>query len=81
MDQIVLMIALGRIEALERFDFGDDGFCENMGAIQLGIANSIGSLASKPERDILMQDFAVIENVAFPPSVLCIFFHILSHFQ
>lgn len=38
-----------------------------MGAIQLGIANSIGSLANKPRRDILVQDFQVIENVAFPP--------------
>ncbi|KAI1712089.1 phosphatidylinositol-4-phosphate 5-Kinase domain-containing protein [Ditylenchus destructor] len=37
-----------------------------MGAIQLGIANSIGSLASKAKRDILVQDFQVIENVAFP---------------
>ncbi|TKR93742.1 hypothetical protein L596_008146 [Steinernema carpocapsae] len=38
-----------------------------MGAIQLGIANSIGSLASKPERQLLVQDFDYIENVAFPP--------------
>lgn len=37
-----------------------------MGAIQLGIANSIGSLANKAKRDILVQDFQVIENVAFP---------------
>lgn len=37
-----------------------------MGAIQLGIANAIGSLASKPERDLLMQDFTVIENIYFP---------------
>ncbi|VDK43809.1 unnamed protein product, partial [Anisakis simplex] len=39
-----------------------------MGAIQLGIANSIGSLASKPKRDLLLQDFDVIETVSFPPS-------------
>ncbi|MFH4978877.1 hypothetical protein AB6A40_005586 [Gnathostoma spinigerum] len=39
-----------------------------MGAIQLGIANSIGSLASKPKRDLLLQDFDVIESVAFPPN-------------
>ncbi|VDN58148.1 unnamed protein product [Dracunculus medinensis] len=38
-----------------------------MGAIQLGIANSIGSLASKPKRDLLLQDFDVIETVSFPP--------------
>ncbi|KHN71519.1 Phosphatidylinositol 4-phosphate 5-kinase type-1 gamma [Toxocara canis] len=39
-----------------------------MGAIQLGIANSIGSLASKPKRDLLLQDFDVIETVSFPPN-------------
>lgn len=39
-----------------------------MGAIQLGIANSIGSLASKPKRDLLLQDFDVIETVVFPPN-------------
>lgn len=37
-----------------------------MGAIQLGIANSIGSLANKAKRDILLQDFQVLENIAFP---------------
>ena len=37
-----------------------------MGAIQLGIANSLGSLANRPRRDILVQDFDVIEEVAFP---------------
>ncbi|WKX90155.1 hypothetical protein Q1695_009192 [Nippostrongylus brasiliensis] len=37
-----------------------------MSAIQLGIANSIGSLASRPDRDLLLQDFEKIENVAFP---------------
>uniref|UniRef100_A0A7E4ZYU9 PIPK domain-containing protein n=1 Tax=Panagrellus redivivus TaxID=6233 RepID=A0A7E4ZYU9_PANRE len=37
-----------------------------MGAIQLGIANSLGSLANRPHRDILVQDFEVIEEVAFP---------------
>nr|CAD2190027.1 unnamed protein product [Meloidogyne enterolobii] len=37
-----------------------------MGAIQLGIANSVGSLAGKPRRDILVQDFEVIESVTFP---------------
>ena len=37
-----------------------------MGAIQLGISNSIGSLASAPERDLLLQDFEVIEKVNFP---------------
>ncbi|PAV76724.1 hypothetical protein WR25_21048 [Diploscapter pachys] len=37
-----------------------------MSAIQLGIANSIGSLASKPTRDLLLQDFETIESVVFP---------------
>uniref|UniRef100_T1J4I1 PIPK domain-containing protein n=1 Tax=Strigamia maritima TaxID=126957 RepID=T1J4I1_STRMM len=37
-----------------------------MCSIQLGISNSIGSLASKPERDLLMHDFAVIETAVFP---------------
>uniref|UniRef100_A0AC35U4E0 PIPK domain-containing protein n=1 Tax=Rhabditophanes sp. KR3021 TaxID=114890 RepID=A0AC35U4E0_9BILA len=37
-----------------------------MGAVQLGITNSIGSLASKPERDILMKDFQELLNVPFP---------------
>lgn len=45
-----------------------------MGAIQLGIANSIGSLASKPKRDLLLQDFDVIETVSFPPLVPFFFF-------
>uniref|UniRef100_A0A915JL16 PIPK domain-containing protein n=1 Tax=Romanomermis culicivorax TaxID=13658 RepID=A0A915JL16_ROMCU len=39
---------------------------EIMGAIQLGITNSIGSLASKPTRDLLMQDFTIVETVYFP---------------
>ncbi|CAK5052211.1 unnamed protein product [Meloidogyne enterolobii] len=43
-----------------------------MGAIQLGIANSVGSLAGKPRRDILVQDFEVIESVTFPTLELSI---------
>ncbi|VDM97015.1 unnamed protein product [Thelazia callipaeda] len=39
-----------------------------MGAIQLGIANSVGSLASIPKRDLLLQDFDVINAVSFPSS-------------
>lgn len=38
-----------------------------MRAIQLGISNAIGGLASRPRRDILVQDFEVIEEVIFPP--------------
>ncbi|VDO31129.1 unnamed protein product [Onchocerca flexuosa] len=41
-----------------------------MGAIQLGIANSVGSLASIPKRDLLLQDFDVIHAVSFPSYVL-----------
>ncbi|CAD6198436.1 unnamed protein product [Caenorhabditis auriculariae] len=37
-----------------------------MQAIQLGIANSIGSLASMPNRDLLLQDFEKVDNVNFP---------------
>lgn len=39
---------------------------ELMQAIQLGIGQSIGGLAAKAERDVLMQDFAVVEVVFFP---------------
>ncbi|KAK3094366.1 hypothetical protein FSP39_000800 [Pinctada imbricata] len=39
---------------------------ELMAAIQLGIGQSVGGLSSKPERDLLMQDFAVVESVFFP---------------
>jgi len=35
------------------------------GSIQLGIGTAIASLASKPERDLLMQDFAMIETTNF----------------
>ncbi|KAI6183210.1 PIPK domain-containing protein [Aphelenchoides bicaudatus] len=37
-----------------------------MNAIQLGISNSIGSMANRQPRDLLVQDFDVIETVAFP---------------
>ncbi|XP_062384729.1 phosphatidylinositol 4-phosphate 5-kinase type-1 alpha-like isoform X2 [Sardina pilchardus] len=36
------------------------------GAIQLGIAHTVGSLTQKPERDVLMQDFEVVESIIFP---------------
>lgn len=36
-----------------------------MGSIQLGIGHAVGSLASKPERDLLMKDFMELETVAF----------------
>uniref|UniRef100_A0A0N5AGN9 PIPK domain-containing protein n=1 Tax=Syphacia muris TaxID=451379 RepID=A0A0N5AGN9_9BILA len=37
-----------------------------MSAIQMGIANAVGSLASVPVRDILITDFYMVETVAFP---------------
>ncbi|XP_046699997.1 phosphatidylinositol-4-phosphate 5-kinase, type I, alpha, a isoform X2 [Silurus meridionalis] len=36
------------------------------GAIQLGIAHTVGSLSQKPERDVLMQDFEEVESIFFP---------------
>uniref|UniRef100_T1GU46 PIPK domain-containing protein n=1 Tax=Megaselia scalaris TaxID=36166 RepID=T1GU46_MEGSC len=38
-----------------------------MGSIQLGIQHTVGSLASKPKRDLLMMDFCEIESISFPP--------------
>lgn len=40
------------------------------GAIQLGIGYTVGNLTSKPDRDVLMQDFYVVESVFLPRSVL-----------
>lgn len=37
-----------------------------MESIQLGISIAISSLASKPERDLLMKDFMMVETVSFP---------------
>ncbi|XP_022165547.1 phosphatidylinositol 4-phosphate 5-kinase type-1 alpha-like isoform X2 [Myzus persicae] len=37
-----------------------------MGSIQLGIQHAVGGLASKPERDLLMQDFMTVETTVFP---------------
>ncbi|KAM4540098.1 phosphatidylinositol 4-phosphate 5-kinase type-1 alpha-like isoform 2-T3 [Odontesthes bonariensis] len=36
------------------------------GAIQLGITHTVGSLSQKPERDVLLQDFEVVESIFFP---------------
>ncbi|KAI1882634.1 hypothetical protein AGOR_G00236900 [Albula goreensis] len=36
------------------------------GAIQLGIGYTVGNLSSKPERDVLLQDFYVVESIFFP---------------
>lgn len=37
-----------------------------VGSIQLGIQHAVGGLASKPERDLLMQDFMTVEMTTFP---------------
>ncbi|CAH3154672.1 unnamed protein product [Porites lobata] len=37
-----------------------------MSAIQLGIGYTVGRLSAKPDRDVLMQDFAEVETVSFP---------------
>ncbi|KAG8182952.1 hypothetical protein JTE90_003330 [Oedothorax gibbosus] len=40
-----------------------------IGCIQLGIGHAIGGLANRwPERDLLMQDFEVVETTVFPKS-------------
>lgn len=36
-----------------------------MGSIQLGIQYAVGGLASKPERDLLIQDFMTVETKVF----------------
>ncbi|KAF4107953.1 phosphatidylinositol-4-phosphate 5-kinase, type I, beta a [Onychostoma macrolepis] len=36
------------------------------GAIQLGIGYTVGNMTSKPDRDVLMQDFYVVESVFLP---------------
>ena len=41
-----------------------------MAAIQLGIGQSVGGLAPKPMRDVLYEDFHVVETVFFPKQVL-----------
>lgn len=42
------------------------GTSQLMGSIQLGIQQAVGSLASKPELDVLIQDFYVVETIFFP---------------
>lgn len=46
-----------------------------MAAIQLGIGQSITNLASRPKRDLLLQDFSIVETVSFPRSV----FELIEH--
>jgi len=40
-----------------------------MAAIQLGIGQSITSVSGKPKRDLLLQDFSIVETVFFPKFV------------
>jgi len=51
---------------------------ELMAAIQLGIGQSITCLVGKPKRDLLLQDFSIVETVQFPRSVtsFCFTFHL-----
>lgn len=42
------------------------GETQIMESIQLGISIAISGLASKPERDLLMKDFMMVETVPFP---------------
>nr|CAB3264891.1 phosphatidylinositol 4-phosphate 5-kinase type-1 alpha [Phallusia mammillata] len=37
------------------------------GSIQLGISHTVAGLSAKPERDVLMQDFQVVETITFSP--------------
>ena len=39
---------------------------ELMAAMQLGIGQSITSLCIKQKRDLLLQDFSIVETVFFP---------------
>uniref|UniRef100_A0A4W3GM74 Phosphatidylinositol-4-phosphate 5-kinase type 1 gamma n=1 Tax=Callorhinchus milii TaxID=7868 RepID=A0A4W3GM74_CALMI len=50
----------------EGSDIQNRGFEPSLGAIQLGIGYTVGNLSSKPERDVLMQDFYVVESIFFP---------------
>jgi hypothetical protein len=37
-----------------------------MAAIQLGIGQSVGRLAPKARRDVLYEDFHIVETVVYP---------------
>ncbi|KAG7161774.1 Phosphatidylinositol 4-phosphate 5-kinase type-1 gamma-like, partial [Homarus americanus] len=41
------------------------GTSQLMGSIQLGIQQAVGSLAGKPDLDVLIQDFYVVETIFF----------------
>ncbi|XP_076055987.1 phosphatidylinositol 4-phosphate 5-kinase 59B [Oratosquilla oratoria] len=44
------------------------GTSQLMGSIQLGIQLAVGGLAGKPEVDLLIQDFCVVETIYLPSS-------------
>ena len=48
--------------------FSQIGSSQLMGSIQLGIQQAVGSLASKPDLDVLIQDFYVVETIFFGSS-------------
>lgn len=48
------------------------------GAIQLGIGYAVGNLSSKPDRDVLMQDFSVVESVFLPGYALTCSTHLFN---
>ncbi|KAK3577340.1 hypothetical protein CHS0354_008436 [Potamilus streckersoni] len=55
-----------RVDEKGQVTFKKKTTSELMQAIQLGIGQSIGGLSSKPDRDLLLQDFGVVESVFFP---------------
>ncbi|KAL3885303.1 hypothetical protein ACJMK2_025383 [Sinanodonta woodiana] len=55
-----------RVDEKGQVTFKKKTTSELMQAIQLGIGQSIGGLTSKPDRDLLLQDFGVVESVFFP---------------
>ncbi|XP_048362435.1 LOW QUALITY PROTEIN: phosphatidylinositol 4-phosphate 5-kinase type-1 gamma-like [Sphaerodactylus townsendi] len=55
------------VGSLRRDDLQEDPRHPTLkGAIQLGIGYTVGNLSSKPERDVLMQDYYVVESIFFP---------------
>ncbi|XP_071787884.1 phosphatidylinositol 4-phosphate 5-kinase type-1 alpha-like isoform X2 [Asterias amurensis] len=55
-----------RVDTLGETTYKKTSSSALMAAIQLGIGHSVGSLSAKPERDVLLQDFAVVESIFFP---------------
>ncbi|XP_014678739.1 PREDICTED: phosphatidylinositol 4-phosphate 5-kinase type-1 alpha-like, partial [Priapulus caudatus] len=55
-----------RVDATGQVSYKKVATSQLMESIQLGIRHMVGGLSSKPERDLLMQDFQVVETVIFP---------------